>query len=187
MCYLFSGLFVYLNNAFHVEMPSSQPQFCSYMMTMVATSSLCSSLFIASMTFERSYSIIRPHKAAAFNTIKRAKVTIVCIVLFSVFYSIPHLFMTSVTEYTCLVYFKGMDWLAGRIYFYSGWFVSLGFPFVSLLTMNCIIIHRLCNRSKPLITHRSEKQGQNTNQSYSSMKSSERQIIIMLLLVTFGF
>ena len=169
-------------------MPPSQPKFCSYTMTTLATSSLCSSLFIVNMTFDGFYSIIRPHKAASFNTLKRAKVTIISAVVFSAIYSIPHIFMTSVTEYTCLVYFKGMDWLAGRIYFYSGWFVTLGFPFVSLLIMNCIIINKLCNRSKPLLAERSETQGQNSSQSHpSKMKSSEKQITLMLLFVTFGF
>ena len=33
------------------------------------------------MTFERFYSIIRPHKAASFNTVKRTKITILIIVI----------------------------------------------------------------------------------------------------------
>ena len=45
------------------------------------------------MTFDKFYSIIRPHKAASFNTVKR-EITIIFIVIFSFLYNIPHLFLT---------------------------------------------------------------------------------------------
>ena len=54
--------------------------------------------------------------------------------------------------------------------------------------MNTVIIHTLRKRSNLLIA-RTETQGEgyNEGQNSSKMKSSEKQIIIMLLLVTFGF
>ena len=45
------------------------------------------------VTFERLYSIIRPHKAASFNTVKRARITIVCIYLLCYTYGVPFLFI----------------------------------------------------------------------------------------------
>ena len=139
------------------------------------------------MTFENFYSIIRPHKAASFNTVKRAKVIIVCIVVISVLYSLPLFFMTGRDGTTCVPYSKGTDHFAGKLYFWSDQIVGFGFPFVALLTMNTVIIHTLRKRSSLLIA-RTETQSEGHNEGYSSkMKNSEKQIIIMLLLVTFGF
>ena len=61
--------------------------------------------------------------------------------------------------------------------------------------MNTVIIHTLRKRSTLFLTRsetldvgQGQNQGQGHNQGHSSkMKSSEKQIIIMLLLVTFGF
>ena len=140
------------------------------------------------MTFERFYSIIRPHKAASFNTVKKARVIIVCIVVISSSYSMPLLFMTGRNGTTCVPYSKGTDHFAGKLYYWSDQVVRFGFPFVALLTMNTVIIHTLRKRSSLLIA-RTETQGEgyNEGQNSSKMKSSEKQIIIMLLLVTFGF
>ena len=141
------------------------------------------------MTFERFYSIIRPHKAASVNTIKKARVIIVCIVIISALYSVPHLFMTGRDGTTCTPYAKGTDLFAGKVYFWSDQILGFTFPFIALLTMNTVIIHTLCKRSKILLTRsdtQDEVQGQSQGHS-SKMKSSEKQIIIMLLLVTFGF
>ena len=46
---------------------------------MVVSSFLCSTYLLIAMTFERFYSIIRPHKAASFNTVMKAKIIIVCV------------------------------------------------------------------------------------------------------------
>ena len=42
------------------------------------------------MTFERLYSIVWPHKAASFNTVKRAEITLLCCSIFGILYDIPH-------------------------------------------------------------------------------------------------
>ena len=64
-------------------------------------------------------------------------------------------------------------------------FVQFTIPFVLLLTMNCVIIHTLCQRSNFNFT-RSLGQSQTDGQD-SKNKQNEKQIYIMLLLVTFGF
>ena len=57
-------------------------------------------------------------------------------------------------------------------------------PFVLLLIMNCVIIKTLRNRSNI----RSEIQGQGQNDSQTSkVRSSENQITVTLLVVTFSF
>ena len=149
------------------------------------TCSLCSSFFILSMTFERFYSIIRPHKAASFNTVKKAKITIICIVLFSIIYNTPHWFATQVVGKKCLAYNNGMHLLISRIYYWTSNVIHFFLPFISLLTMNTVIIHILRKRSVAM-SSTLEGQGQNKGQSFK-VKSAERQVFIMLLLVTFMF
>ena len=68
------------------------------------------------MTFERFYSIIKPHKAAAFNTVKRAKLTILSCIILSVIYNSPHAFITSDESGQCVPYGKAMNLLIGQIY-----------------------------------------------------------------------
>ena len=64
------------------------------------------------------------------------------------------------------------------------------FPFVSLLGMNSVIIHKIRNRT--LFTQKSSeleiRQGQGQSQGQSSkVKNTENQVFAMLLLVSFGF
>ena len=150
------------------------------------------------MTFERFYSILRPHKAASFNTVKRAKITISCIIFINIVYSVPHLFITSASGRTCVYFLKGMKFLFGRIYFFVNQVVWLGLPFISLLVMNCVIIYNLRKRSK-FLTNKSDSLGegqdqdqsqghsQGNSQGHRNTRHPEKQIITMLLVVTFSF
>ena len=144
------------------------------------------------MTFERFYSIIRPHKAASFNTIKKAKITIISIILFSTLYNIPHLFISSEEGRQCVPYGAAMDKPCGQFYYWLSFMVHFAVPFVLLLIMNSFIIHTLRTRSVSNLKATSgdnsgnQNQGQGQGQN-TKMKSSEKQIYITLLLVTFAF
>ena len=142
-----------------------------------------STLFIIFMTFERFYSILRPHKAASFNTVKRATFTIMLCVLFGFLFNLPHLFL-SIAEYRrCIPYSENFRHVG--IYYWLSVMLSYVLPFLSLLTMNIVIIHTLRTRSNNNLTT-FEGQGQSQGQ-VSKMKNTERQIYITLILVTFGF
>ena len=180
---------------FNVKIPPNPDTSCAVFTMVGSAATTISTWLILGMTFERFYSIIRPHKAASFNTVKKARVIIVCIVVICAFFAVPHFFMTSRYGTSCMPFAKGTDHFAGKLYYWCDQVVGLGFPFISLLIMNSVIIHTLRKRSSLLLTRSDtydEGQGQNQvqgqNQGHSSkMKSSEKQIIIMLLLVTFGF
>ena len=144
---------------------------------------LCSTLLIISMTFDRFYSIIRPHKAASYNTVKRAKITIACIVLFSFMFNIPHLFITSHDGARCLPYGSNMQYLHTQFYYWVSFTINFALPFVLLLIMNCVIIYTLRNRTVKNV-HQGQGQGHGQGQK---VKSSESQIYVILLLVTFAF
>ena len=174
--------------AFDMDMPPNQYWYCSIVMTIMWTSTMCSTLFILNMAFERFYSIIRPHKAASFNTVKRAKISIIIIVVVSTLYNIPQLFMTVDSVRNCLPWAKGGSYF-GEIYYWSYNIINFILPFLLLLIMNSVIIYTLLTRAVPNVGG-SEVQGQSRGQNEgqtSKVKNAENQIVIMLLLVTFGF
>ena len=148
--------------------------------------STASTFFIVAMTFERLYSIIMPHKAASFNTVKRAKITILFLVLFSVLFNFPHFLVTSHQEWLCLPFGDAVAMEKSYFKFYY-WFslaVQFVIPFVLLLTMNSVIIHTLRKRSD-LVLRKVESKSKYTEDK--KMKSNEKQIYLILLLVTFSF
>ena len=189
----FAGFARYLNTIHEVYMPPSQEWYCTVSNTVVRMSSLCSTYFIISMTFERCYSIIRPHKAASFNTVKRAKITIVGIISFCILYNIPHLYVTSTDGARCGPFGKAMKTTVGKMYYFFSLFINLGLPFVLLLIMNSIIIMEIRRRPKLRGNNINsavnlQGHGQNEGQGQiSKSNNSEFRILITLLLVTFAF
>ena len=169
------GFTTYLSMEHDVEFPPSQYWTCALSMTVLFTAILCSTLLILSMTFDRFYSIIRPHKAASFNTVKRAKITIVCIIIFSIIYNIPHLVVSVNENRQCLPYGKAMEKSYGQMYYWLSFVVNFALPFVLLLSMNTVIIHKIRKRTT------------STPQVNTGTKTQERQVFLILLLVTFGF
>ena len=174
--------------AHNVRMAWDQVFHCRMANTTMSISTTCSTLFILSMTFERFYSIIRPHKAASFNTVKRARLIICSCILFSVLFNIPHVFMSHSVGRQCIPLgkaFLGNPYF--QFYYWIFFIENYALPFVLLLTMNSVIIRTLSNR--PLLQNpRSEPQGQSQGEGHQSkIKSSEKQIYIMLLVVTFVF
>ena len=180
--FLLSVFTRYLNQELDIEMPPSQHLYCTFVIAVVLTAILCSTLFILGMTFERFYSIIRPHKASSFNTVKRARMIIAVIVVFSILYHIPHLFVSVNNGRVCVGYTKGFNDIPVQIYYWFPFVLNFALPFVLLLIMKSVIIHTLHKRSYLNLQGANEGQGQK-----SKAKQPERQIYITPLLVTFGF
>ena len=188
---IFSGLTSYLNVVHDVYMPLHRDGYCDVSNAAIFTVFLFSVLLIVSMTFDRLYSIIRPHKAASFNTVKRAKITIMSIVFFTICYNIPHLFISSVQGRQCLPYGTAMGKLYGEVYYWLSFIVLYALPFTLLLTMNCVIIHKLRNRGNVMVKQdvpadKGQGQSQGQIKAYKH-KTPDKQTYMILLLVTFGF
>ena len=180
-----TGLVSYLSLVHDIEMRPDHFTFCAITNTLLLMSTTSSILFILQMTFGRFYSIIRPNKAASFNTVTKAKITIVIIVIRSILFNIPHIFMSTNVGKECVPLGIGMEKVAAQLLYYATFIVNFALPFVLLLVMNSVIIYTLRTRSlKSFI--RSNGQGQNDDQ-ISKLKNSEKQIFILLLLVTFAF
>ena len=183
-----AALFRYINMAHDIDIVPSQLWFCRAISAIIFTSSLCSTLFILSMTFERFYSIIRPHKAASFNTVKRAQISIVCIIIFSTVFNFPQWIVTSDEKGSrnCIPYAIGVNTIQVQVYYWSQNIVNFLLPFVLLLTMNAVIINTLRKRSNSILIAKRDGQGRAEGQS-QKVKNSEMQIFVTLLLVTFSY
>ena len=179
----------YLNMIGRMDFSSNPFWYCTGGTTINWISNMCSTLFILNMTSDRLYSIIRPHKAASFNTVKKAKLTILGSIIFSIFYNSPHLFITGSTDGNCIPYGTAMEKLGGQIYYWLSYVFSFALPFFLLLLMNTVIIHILRKRSMLNLgvtgdQDHTENEGQTQSQT---IKKSEKQVYATLLLVTFGF
>ena len=146
---------------------------------------MCSTYILLSVTFERFYSITRPLNAASFNTVKKARIIIVCVYFISFSFCVPILFVATNDGDFCIVNRYASETVLGEMYHWLTEILTFIFPFVSLLSMNCVIIHTLRKRSLLKLlesTNQSQTESQN-----SKNKHSEKQVYTMLLLVTFVF
>ena len=75
--YSFVAFITYLRRMGVFDVSRHPHLYCSMGVTSTWTANMCSTLFLLSMTLDRFLSIMKPHKAAAFNTTERAKFTIV--------------------------------------------------------------------------------------------------------------
>ena len=133
-------------------MPQDQFWYCKLTLTTMLMSFMCSTLFIINMTFERFYSIIKPHKAASFNMVKRAKITIFCSIICSILYNSPHVFLSSSVGRQCIPYGNALNVIYRQFYYWLSIVVNYLPPFILLLSMNSVIIHTLRQRSKFIVT-----------------------------------
>ena len=184
-----SGFIGYLNKVLDMDMPPNQYWYCNIVITTVQSSVLCSTYFIVSMTFERFYSIIKPHRAASFNTVKRAKITITCIAKVSILYNLHNVFLTDNIGIFCIPAADYKTEILPKVFYWLSFILFFTLPFVLLLAMNSVIIYTIGKRSKSTITMSEGKpQGQSQGEGQrSKSKHNEIQIYVMLLLVTFGF
>ena len=146
--FFLQGIAVYLDEVLEVNMPPNKHWYCCLQMYNYTSAFLCSAYLLISMTFERFYSIIRPHKAASFNTVKKARIIIVCIFIFYFTYSIPFLFIGGHNGISCVINRFASGNILGEMHHWLNEVFVFVFPFLSLLTMNSVIIHTLRKRSK---------------------------------------
>ncbi len=203
-----SALCSYLIDVYDVFLPASHPWYCDLANYFLFSSTLCCTLLITSMTFDRFYSIMTPHKAAFMNTKKKAKIKIASIILFSFVYNIPHWFLSKALGKNCRPYIKNLGQWYNDVYFWLSMVINFLVPFVCLLFMNSCIIcavqkqvkgkiagvknaqNRLENRNDQPKSHDVNKTGSSDEIAFSKsakVKNSETQIYMILFLVTFAF
>ena len=176
-----SALVTHLATQAGVRFPPNQFWFCRFVVPCIFSGFLCSTLLVVSMTFDRFYSILMPLKAASFNTVKRSRFTIICIYLFGFAFNIPQAFLVGSETYQCNPYGKAGYIPYGMVYYWFSFVINYVLPFLLLLSMNSVIIHKIRQREFGTISESGNHQGQD-----QPKKSSESQTFAILLLVTFA-
>ena len=143
-------------------------------MFVIMSTLLCSAYLLIAITFERFYSIIRPHKAASFNTVKKARIVILSLTGGCISYSVPFLFIGDNLGKLCIPTRFASDYVLGEMFHWLTEIVMFIFPFFALETMNSVIIHTLRKRSRQNISapmSQSDNDGQNLK-----LKNTEKQV-----------
>ena len=103
------------------------------------------------------------------------------ILTMSIFFNIPHLYITAQEGRSCIPFGNAIDTVIGQFYHWISLVVNFALPFVLLLTMNCFIIHIICQRSSKSLSISGGQGGRD------KIKNAEMQMFVILLLVTFTF
>ena len=142
---------------------------------------------ILAMTIDKFIAIKWPHKATIYSTAKRARITLVGILVCVIIYNIPHLFGSGLVGDQCLAYVIGGN--ITKMYSWLSIVVNAIIPFSTLIYMNYIIVKTVKGSLNMFGTNAETSQKKNgitlgmaTRQK--AMKSAENQLTIMLLLVT---
>ena len=142
---------------------------------------------ILAMTIDKFIAIKWPHKATIYSTAKRARITLVGILVWVIIYNIPHLFGSGLVGDQCLAYVIGSN--ITKMYSWLSIVVNAIIPFSTLIHINYIIVKTVKGSFTMFWTNDQISQRKNgitfgmvTRQK--AMKSAENQLTIMLLLVT---
>lgn len=111
-----------------------------------------STYLLLASTFDRVIAISRPLRAKGWCTPKKANITALVIAIATAFFKMPYYWLVVVVDFedqtTCHMLFHANPGLAWTFYYWVNTVISAHIPFLSLLTMNCIIIRQIRNRGK---------------------------------------
>lgn len=156
-----------------VDFPPNMRWYCSMDLYVVLTSMMTGTFIILSMTFDRWFSIVYPHKASSFNTLKRAKFTLLFIIIFSVIFNLPQIYVGSYLGRKCVPFGAHFDETRVKVYYWFHTAIGNMGPFFALISMNSVIIYKVRNRAK--------------NLNVETDKSQDAQMTALLLSVSFVF
>ena len=134
----------------------------------------CTYLILA-MTVDKYIAIKWPHKAATYSTPERAKLIAVVIQICVLVYNVPHLFLSSTVGNKCVAYSSSS--IISRVHSWLSTVLNAVIPFILLIHMNYIIVKTVRNSGKLFGANGMVKR-------QATMKNAEKQVTIMLLLVT---
>ena len=145
---------------------------------------------VLAMTIDKFVAIKWPHKAATYSTPKRAKITVIAVYICVVIFNIPHIFISMLTGNVCLGYAIGG--VITKVYSWLTFVLNAVLPFTLLICMNYVIVQKVRSSRKRFgVSDYTEGQGEWKVQGQSAasrrqnkMKNTEKQLTIMLLLVT---
>ena len=142
---------------------------------------------VLAMTLDKYIAIKWPYKAAIYSTPRRAKITVTVVLICTIIYNLPQLYMAKLTGDACLAYAQGG--MVAKVYSWLSFVVNAVIPFTLLIYMNHVIVKKVRSSHKMFgtnETHENEKHHQKSRRE-QAMKNTENQLTIMLLLVTILF
>ena len=134
---------------------------------------------ILAMTLDKYIAIKWPHKAATYSTPRRAKFIIVALCVSICLYNAPHFFISSILGNQCTAY--GISGKISRVYSWFSFILNAIIPFTFLIHMNYVIVKTVKNSRK---SFRSSDGDITMDSRQKAMKIAEKQVTIMLLMVT---
>ena len=140
---------------------------------------------IVAMTVDKYIAIKWPHRAATYSTARRAKMITVGLSLCALCYNGPHLFLSHVIGGQGIAY--SVDKIITRVYSWLSFVLNTLIPFTLLIHMNYVVV-KIVKNSRKMFTENDTTTGIAKNKGMEarqkSMKIAEKQLTIMLLLVT---
>ena len=144
------------------------------------------------MTIDKFIAVKWPHKAAVYNSSKRAKVIAIGIFVSVVIYNIPHIFLTRVIGNVCFA--SATEGIITKVYSWVSFVFNAVIPFTVLIYMNTVIVKAVKNSHTIFETkeinvnkrdsHHSQIVRKGNEIRERRMKNAGNQLTIMLLLVT---
>ena len=150
---------------------------CTFFIIFCSLVALQSSTYlILAMTVDKYIAIKWPHKAATYSTPRRATLIVVVLQICVIIYNVPHLFLSStVGDNKCVAYSNSS--IISRVHSWFSFVLNAIIPFTLLIHMNFVIVKTVRN-SRRMFSATGIDMRQKT------MKTTENQLTIMLLLVT---
>ena len=132
------------------------------------------------MTVDRCIAVRFPLKASSFCTVARTKKVLLFGGFAYLLYNIPMLWEIDYNKGICTAFISPS--ILSKVYSWSYVVVNAFIPFMTLLVCNSLIISAIHARRDQLSSISKEVQGQGKED-----RAAERQLTVMLLLVTFAF
>ena len=125
------------------------------------------------MTFDKCFAVTFPHRSLSFSTPRRARVLITLTFLFTLIFDCPHFYLFGFIVSDCFAY--TVKSIFTTFYVYLSFIITSMVPFVSLITMNFIIIKAVKNSRK--LRTQNNTDSSNTDFSSSSSKNSKTKLV----------
>ena len=161
---------------------------CKSLAYLVIFSLQCSTYLVLAMTIDKYAAIKWPHRAATYSTPTRALSICFGVIMCALCYNVPNLFAITLIGNRCIAYVLGG--LKTKIYSWISFLVNFIIPFSMLIHMNHAIVKAVRNSQKMFRTNTDiaiSKKDQGMDRRQRTMKSTENQLTVMLLLVTILF